>query len=134
VDHNDEQIGPFKWAVIIRRACRGSGSADTQEGRKGFILNVNGHWRSRIISRRFRKTFSASRKEFTRKSGAGGEGTGVSVARGSYTDISDSFTCTAYFDPRRRPGRGSVLGDVFRIASGEPISERVIQPGPTCMT
>ena len=56
---------------------------------------------------------------------------GVPVAKGSYTDISDSLHLYGhYLDPRMQGlDAESYLEDIFRIASGEPISERVIHPG-----
>jgi hypothetical protein len=53
------------------------------------------------------------------------------VERGSYTDISDSLHLYGhYLDPRRQGlDAEAYLEDVFRIASGEPIEERVVMPG-----
>jgi hypothetical protein len=55
---------------------------------------------------------------------------GVPVERGSYTDISDSLHLYGhYFDPRRNGlDAESYLEDIFRIAAGEPIENRVIMP------
>jgi hypothetical protein len=56
---------------------------------------------------------------------------GVPVERGSYVDINDSLHLYGhYLDPRLQGlDAESYLEDIFRIASGEPISERVIMPG-----
>ena len=58
-------------------------------------------------------------------------GFGVPVARGSYTDISDSLHLYGhYLDPRKQGlDAEAYLEDVFKIAAGEPIEERVILPG-----
>ena len=56
---------------------------------------------------------------------------GTTVERGSYADVNDSLHLYGhYLDPRRQGlDAESYLEDVFRIASGEPIEERVIMPG-----
>jgi hypothetical protein len=58
------------------------------------------------------------------------EALGMPVRRGSYADINDSLHLYGhYLDPRLQGlDAESYLEDIFRIASGEPIEERVIMP------
>jgi thymidylate synthase len=132
-DHNDEQMGPFQWeqyhSPCLQRFWFRLYRA---EGREGFVLNVNGHWRSRdhlkaVPSNVFGVT-EGIHEEVRRKLEAA---LGVPVARGSYTDISDSLHLYGhYFDPRRQGlDAKAYLEDVFRVAAGEPIEQRVILPG-----
>ena len=132
-DHNDGQMGPFKWDQYhspclqrfwFRLIRKRSG--------EGYVLNVNGHWRSRdllkaVPSNIFGVTegmHEEVRRDLEKE-------LGVPVERGSYTDISDSLHLYGhYLDPRRQGlDAESYLEDIFRIASGEPIENRVIMPG-----
>ena len=99
---------------------------------KGYILNVNGHWRSRdhlkaVPSNIFGVT-EGIHEEVRRMLEAE---LGVPVARGCYTDINDSLHLYGhYFDPRLQGlDAESYLEDIFKIAAGEPIEERLIMPG-----
>ena len=99
---------------------------------KGYRLHVNGHWRSRdhlkaVPSNIFGVTEGIHEQVRLRLQ----EELGVSVERGSYIDINDSLHLYGhYFDPRKAGlDAEPYLNDVFRIASGEPISERVVMPG-----
>jgi thymidylate synthase len=132
-DHNDGQMGPFVWdqyhSPCLQRFWFRLYEA---EDGGGYVLNVNGHWRSRdhlkaVPSNVFGVT-EGIHEEVRRKLEAS---LGVSVRRGSYSDISDSLHLYGhYFDPRRQGlDARSYLEDVFRIAAGEPIEERVILPG-----
>ncbi len=132
-DHNDEQIGPFKWdsyhSPCLQRFWF---RLQPAEDSKGYILNVNGHWRSRdhlkavpsnvygVTEGIHEEVRLALEKEI-----------GVPVQRGSYTDISDSLHLYGhYLDPRKQGlDAESYLEDIFRIAAGEPIENRVIMPG-----
>jgi thymidylate synthase len=131
-DHNDEQLGPFKWdsyhSPCLQRFWFRLQKLEESEG---FILNVNGHWRSRdhlkaVPSNIFGVT-EGMHEEVRRGLE---EALGVTVERGSYTDINDSLHLYGhYLDPRLQGlDAESYLEDIFRIASGEPISERVILP------
>jgi hypothetical protein len=98
----------------------------------GYVLNVNGHWRSRdhlkaVPSNIFGVTEGIHEEVRTNLE----KELGVRVERGSYTDISDSLHLYGhYLDPRRQGlDAESYLEDIFRIASGEPIENRVILPG-----
>lgn len=133
-DHNDAQMGkdlvwdsyhsPCLQRFWFRLMPAGEGG--------GYVLNVNGHWRSRdhlkaVPSNIFGVTegiHEEVRRNLEKE-------LGVTVARGSYTDISDSLHLYGhYLDPRRQGlDAESYLEDIFRIASGEPIENRVILPG-----
>ncbi len=132
-DHNDEQIGPFKWdsyhSPCLQRFWFRLQSAQDSEG---YILNINGHWRSRdhlkaVPSNIFGITEGIHELVRHRLE----KELGVPVQRGTYTDISDSLHLYGhYFDPRHQGlDAESYLEDIFRIAAGEPIEKRVIMPG-----
>lgn len=99
---------------------------------KGYVMHVNGHWRSRdhlkaVPSNIFGVTegiFEHVRKGLQ-------EALGKPVERGSYIDINDSLHLYGhYFDPRKQGlDAESYLEDIFRIAGGEPIENRLIMPG-----
>jgi len=132
-DHNDRQMGPFEWnqyhAPCLQRFWfRLQPKADGP----GYVLNFNGHWRSRdhlkavpsniygILEGIYEEVRRELQKELS-----------VPVERGSYTDINDSLHLYGhYLDPRLQGlDAESYLEDIFRIASGEPIEQRVIMPG-----
>lgn len=131
-DHNDAQMG-FTWdsyhsPCLQRFWFR---LAPLTE-RAGYVLNVNGHWRSRdhlkaVPSNIFGVTEGIH--EEVRRSLE--EALSVPVERGSYTDINDSLHLYGhYLDPRLQGlDAESYLEDIFRVASGEPIEQRVIMPG-----
>lgn len=132
-DHNDGQMGPFKWdqyhAPCLQRfwfRLRKPGEGD------GYVLHVTGHWRSRDLLKAMPSNIfgvtEGMHEEVRRRLE---QELGVPVARGEYTDINDSLHLYGhYLDPRRQGlDAESYLEDVFRIAAGEPIEERVIQPG-----
>ncbi|MBN2301549.1 MAG: hypothetical protein JXN60_03435, partial [Lentisphaerae bacterium] len=132
-DHNDEQLGPFKWDSY-HSPCLQRFWFRLQEAEKGngYILNINGHWRSRdhlkaVPSNVFGVT-EGIHEEVRRGLE---EKLGVPVARGSYTDINDSLHLYGhYLDPRLQGlDAESYLEDFFRIANGEPIEQRLIMPG-----
>lgn len=131
-DHNDGQLGPFRWdqyhsPCLQRFWFRLQAKPESN----GYIMNVNGHWRSRdhlkaVPSNIFGVTegmLDEVRRGLEEKLDA-------TVEWGSYTDISDSLHLYGhYFDPRRQGlDAESYLEDVFRIAAGEPIENRVILP------
>ncbi|MCX7591314.1 MAG: thymidylate synthase [Kiritimatiellae bacterium] len=132
-DHNDEQMGPFKWesyhAPCLQRLWFRLVTAPTGHG---YVLNLNAHWRSRdhlkavpsnvygLLEGMYEEVRLGLEKELD-----------VPVQRGGYTDINDSLHLYGhYLDPRVQGlDAESYLEDVFRIASGEPIEQRVILPG-----
>jgi len=132
-DHNDEQLGPYKWDAY-HSPCLQRFWFRLQErpqGR-GYILNVNGHWRSRdhlkaVPSNIFGVT-EGIHEEVRR---ALEQELGAPVERGSYCDINDSLHLYGhYLDPRRQGlDAESYLEDIFRIAAGEPIETRLVLPG-----
>lgn len=132
-DHNDEQIGPFKWdsyhSPCLQRFWF---RLQRQKNGLGYIINVNGHWRSRdhlkaVPSNIFGVTEGIHEEVRRELENA----LGVPVERGSYTDINDSLHLYGhYLDPRFQGlDAESYLEDIFRIASGRPIEERVVMPG-----
>ena len=132
-DHNDGQVGPYRWAQYHAPCLQRFWFRlyDREDG-EGYIMHVNGHWRSRdhlkaVPSNIFGITegiHEEVRKALERELGA-------PVARGSYTDINDSLHLYGhYFDPRLQGlDAESYLEDIFRVAAGEPIEERVIMSG-----
>ena len=131
-DHNDCQMGDFQWPAYHSPCLqRFWFRLQRVEGEDGYILNVNGHWRSRdhlkaVPSNIFGVT-EGMHEEVRR---GVEESLGVPVRRGSYTDINDSLHLYGhYLDPRLQGlDAESYLEDIFRIADGEPIENRVIQP------
>lgn len=132
-DHNDGQMGPFRWndyhsPCLQRFWFRLMERHDAP----GFILHVNGHWRSRDLLKAVPSNIYGVTEgihEEVRRTLE--KELGVPVVRGSYTDISDSLHLYGhYLDPRKQGlDAEAYLEDVFRIAAGEPIDERVILPG-----
>ncbi|MFC1498910.1 hypothetical protein ACFLS1_10650 [Verrucomicrobiota bacterium] len=131
-DHNDEQIGSFKWdsyhsPCLQRFWFRLQKSTDDNS----YTLNINGHWRSRDHLKAVPCNIFGITEGMHEEVRLGLEKKlGVPVNRGSYCDISDSLHLYGhYFDPRHQGlDAESYLEDVFRISSGEPIEERVIMP------
>lgn len=133
-DHNDEQIGPFKWesyhSPCLQRLWFRLVPHETQN--TGYVLNVNTHWRSRdllkavpsniygILEGMVEEVRTKLEKELN-----------TTVEHGAYVDISDSLHLYGhYFDPKLQGlDAEAYLEDIFRIASGEPIENRVIMPG-----
>jgi thymidylate synthase len=131
-DHNDEQFGPFKWdqyhsPCLQRFWFRLQVNTDGE----GYILNVNGHWRSRDHLKAVPSNIFGITEGLHEEVRRGLESElGVPVVRGSYTDINDSLHLYGhYLDPRLQGlDAESYLEDIFRIAAGEPIEQRVILP------
>lgn len=132
-DHNDQQMGPFTWdsyhSPCLQRFWF---RLQENEDGEGHILNVNGHWRSRdhlkaVPCNIFGITEGMHEEVRLRLQ----EELGVPVERGAYTDISDSLHLYGhYFDPRMNGlDAESYLEDIFKVAAGEPIEDRVIMPG-----
>ncbi|MBM4144029.1 MAG: hypothetical protein FJ225_10630 [Lentisphaerae bacterium] len=132
-DHNDRQMGPFKWDSYhspclqrfwFRLRPRAEGA--------GYRLDINGHWRSRdhlkAVPSNVYGVTEGMHEEVRRKLA---DRLGVPVERGSYIDINDSLHLYGhYLDPRLQGlDAKSYLEDVFRIAAGEPIENRVVMPG-----
>jgi thymidylate synthase len=132
-DHNDEQMGPFKWEQYHSPCLqRFWFRLHPLEGRLGYTLHVNGHWRSRDHLKAVPSNIYGVTEGIHEEVRRGLEKElGVPVQRGNYTDISDSLHLYGhYLDPRLQGlDAEAYLEDIFRIAAGEPISERVIQPG-----
>jgi thymidylate synthase len=132
-DHNDGQMGALRWASYhspclqrfwfrLQPATQG----------KGYTLHVNGHWRSRDHLKAVPSNVYGVTEGIHEEVRRGLEQElGVPVGRGSYIDISDSLHLYGhYLDPRLQGlDAESYLEDIFRIAAGEPIAERVIAPG-----
>lgn len=132
-DHNDEQIGPFKWdsfhSPCLQRFWFRLQERDDAEG---YILNVNGHWRSRDHLKAVPCNIFGITEGMHEEVRRGLEKSlGVPVARGSYVDVNDSLHLYGhYLDPRLQGlDAESYLEDIFRIAAGEPIEGRLIMPG-----
>lgn len=131
-DHNDEQLGPFKWDQYHSPCLQRFWFRLYAHEEGGYVLNVNGHWRSRDHLKAVPcNIFGVSEGMHEEVRGLLEDDLGVPVRRGSYTDISDSLHLYGhYLDPRRQGlDAESYLEDIFRIASGEPIAGRVIEPG-----
>jgi len=133
-DHNDEQMGPFQWtqyhSPCLQRFWFRLQAASG--GGKGYVLSVNGHWRSRDHLKAVPSNIYGVTEGIHEEVRRGLEQElGVPVARGSYTDINDSLHLYGhYLDPRLQGlDAEAYLEDIFRIAAGEPIAERVVQPG-----
>jgi len=131
-DHNDGQLGALEWnsyhsPCLQRFWFRLQALSD----RDGYVLNVNGHWRSRdhlkAVPSNIYGVTEGIHEEVRKKLQ---DALGVPVERGSYVDINDSLHLYGhYFDPRLQGlDAESYLEDVFRVAAGEPIDERVILP------
>lgn len=133
-DHNDEQMGPMKWDSYHSPCLQRFWFRlyPNKDGKPGYLLNVNGHWRSRDLLKAVPSNIFGVTEGIHEEVRRGLEKEmGVPVERGSYTDISDSLHLYGhYFDPRRQGlDAEAYLEDVFRIAAGEPITERVVMPG-----
>ena len=132
-DHNDEQMPGFKWdqyhsPCLQRFWFRLVRRRDAE----GYVLHVNGHWRSRDLLKAVPSNIFGVTEGMHEEVRLGLEKElGVPVDRGSYTDINDSLHLYGhYLDPRLQGlDAESYLEDIFKIAAGEPIEERVIQPG-----
>lgn len=132
-DHNDEQMGPFKWDQYHSPCLQRFWFRLQQKGgAEGYVLNVNGHWRSRDLLKAVPCNIFGVTEGIHEEVRHGLEAAlEVPVARGSYTDINDSLHLYGhYLDPRLQGlDAESYLEDIFRIAAGEPIEDRVIIPG-----
>jgi hypothetical protein len=132
-DHNDEQMGPFKWSQYHSPCLQRFWFRLQRHGESGELaLNVNGHWRSRDLLKALPSNIYGVTEGMHEEVRLALEAElGEPVARGSYTDISDSLHLYGhYLDPRLQGlDAESYLEDIFRIAAGEPIASRVIMPG-----
>ncbi|MEI6970670.1 MAG: hypothetical protein WCL44_04060 [bacterium] len=130
-DHNDGQFDGMKWSEYHSPCLQRFWFRLIPEG-KGYRLNVNGHWRSRDHLKAVpSNVFGVTEGIHEEVRHALEKELDVPVARGAYTDISDSLHLYGhYFDPRRNGlDAESYLEDIFKVAAGEPISERVIATG-----
>ncbi len=132
-DHNDEQMGPFRWkdyhAPCLQRFWF---RLIPRRNGPGYILHVNGHWRSRDLLKAVpANIYGVTEGLHEPVRLALQRELAVPVERGGYTDISDSLHIYGhYLDPRCQGlDAEAYLEDVFRIARGDPIEERVILPG-----
>lgn len=132
-DHNDQQLGPFKWdsyhSPCLQRFWF---RLIEQKNGDGYILNVNGHWRSRDLLKAVPSNIFGITEGMHEEVRLGLEKElGVPVVRGSYMDINDSLHLYGhYLDPRLQGlDAESYLEDIFRIAAGDPIEDRIIAPG-----
>ena len=132
-DHNDEQMGPFKWDAYHSPCLqRFWFRLMANSGGEGYILNVNGHWRSRDLLKAVpTNIFGVTEGMHEEVRLALEKELGAPVARGSYMDINDSLHLYGhYLDPREQGlDAEGYLEDIFRIAAGEPIEKRIIAPG-----
>ena len=95
-------------------------------------MNVNGRWRSRDHLKAVpQNIFGISEEIFENVRQRLEEGLGVPVTQGRYADINDSLHLYGhYFDPRKQGlDAEAYLQDVFKVAGGEPIENRLILPG-----
>jgi thymidylate synthase len=129
-DHNDAQMDGLTWNEY-HSPCLQRFWFRLQPVKDGYRMHVNGHWRSRdhlkaVPTNIFGITEGIHEQVRLRAQ----EEIGVTIERGTYTDISDSLHLYGhYFDPRHNGlDAEAYLEDVFRIASGEPIEKRVIMP------
>ena len=130
-DHNDEQLGPYKWDSYHSPCLQRFWFRLYEKPEGGFVLNVTGHWRSRDLLKAVpynvygvtEGLHEEVRKKLEKK-------LGKTVERGGYVDVNDSLHLYGHYYDTRVQGHDaeSYLRDIFRIASGEPISERVISP------
>lgn len=131
-DHNDEQMGEFKWDAYHSPCLQRFWFRllKKQKG-EGYVLNVNGHWRSRDLLKAVPSNIFGVTEGMHEEVRLGLEAElGVPVERGSYTDINDSLHLYGhYLDPRLQGlDAESYLEDIFRISDGEPIENRIIMP------
>ncbi len=128
-DHNDAQMG-CRWDAY-HSPCLQRFWYRLQEMGDGYRLNVNGHWRSRDHLKAVPTNIFGVTEGIHEQVRLGlEEKLGKPVARGSYIDISDSLHLYGhYLDPRMQGlDAEGYLEDIFRIAGGEPIEERLIMP------
>jgi thymidylate synthase len=100
--------------------------------RPGYRLNVNGDWRSRDHLKAVPSNIYGVTEGIHEQVRLGvQERLGVPIERGSYIDKSDSLHLYGhYLDPRKQGlDAEAYLEDVFRVASGEPIENRLVMPG-----
>jgi thymidylate synthase len=132
-DHNDGQMGPFLWAAYHSPCLQRFWFRLIEKpNAAGYVLHVNGHWRSRDLLKAVPSNIFGVTEGMHEEVRVGLEKElGVPVERGSYIDINDSLHVYGhYFDPRLQGlDAEAYLEDVFRIAAGEPIDNRVVQPG-----
>ena len=131
-DHNDRQLGPYEWdsyhSPCLQRFWF---RLYEKPGGRGYVLNVSGHWRSRdhlkAVPCNIFGITEGIHEEVRKKLE---EKLDRTVERGGYIDVNDSLHLYGHYFDTRVQGHDaeSYLGDIFRIASGEPIEERVILP------
>lgn len=132
-DHNDEQMGPFRWAQYHPPCLqRFWFRLYPRQDATGYVMHVNGHWRSRDLLKAFpANVYGVTEGLHEPVRRALEEALGVPVQQGAYIDLTDSLHLYGhYYDPRQQ-GRDAVayLDDVLRIASGELLERRAILPG-----
>jgi thymidylate synthase len=98
----------------------------------GYRMNVNSHWRSRDHLKAVPQNIFGVTEiihEQVRKEAA--EILGVPVERGRYVDISDSLHLYGHYLDSRMQGNDAdrYLEDIFMVARGQSIEERLVLPG-----
>lgn len=130
-DHNDGQLGAFAWDQYHSPCLQRFWFRLVRRADGAYVLNVNGHWRSRDLLKAVpSNVYGVTEGMHEEVRLALEKELGEPVARGSYIDINDSLHLYGhYLDPRLQGlDAESYLEDIFRIAAGEPIEERVIHP------
>jgi len=129
-DHNDGQMG-VKWkdydSPCLQRAW-----FRLVPFEQGYKLNLNDHWRSRCHLKGVpHNIFGFTEGIYEPVRLRLQEELGVPIKRGRYVDINDSLHLYGhYFDPRRQGQDAErILNEIFKIASGEPLEQRLIIPG-----
>jgi thymidylate synthase len=98
----------------------------------GYILNVNGDWRSRDHLKAVpQNIYGVTEGIHEHVRLALQNALGKPVLRGRYIDKSDSLHLYGHYFDQRKQGQDAdaQLQTVFRIAAGEPIEKRLVLPG-----
>ncbi len=100
--------------------------------KNGYMLNINGHWRSRdhpkAVPQNIRGLIKGMFEPIRKKLQDSLE---IPVYLGRYVDINDSLHVYGhYLDPRQQGGdAGRYLQMIIDIAEGKPIKDRIVEPG-----
>jgi len=129
-DHNDGQMGET-WSGY-HSPCLQRLWFRLLPFKNGFKLNTNSHWRSRDHFKAVPQNIIGVTEAITEPIRLTlQDSLGVPVERGRYVDISDSLHLYGhYFDPAQQGlDAEKALGEIFKVARGEPIKNRLIFPG-----
>ncbi len=129
-DHNDGQLG-VKWKDYDS-PCLQRFWFRLIPFEKGYKMGVNGHWRSRCHLKAVpQNIYGVSEGIFEPTRAAVEERLKVPIVMGRYVDINDSLHLYGhYFDDRQQGlDAQAYLQDIFRVAEGEPLKERLVIPG-----